>query len=519
MEIRTGGDAGRPLAVEMRGITKVFGSVKANHNARLSVFRGEIHAILGENGAGKTTLMNILYGLCQPTSGEVFVNGEKVVMRSPEQAITLGIGMVHQHFMLVPPFTVVENIILGHEPTRSLGRVDRACAVKKVQELSRRYGLMIDPDARIQDISVGMQQRVEILKALYRGADILILDEPTAALIPQEIAELTAIMKGLAAEGKTILIITHKLKEIKAMADRCTVMRRGAYVGTVDVDKVSIQEMAAMMVGRPVEFTTAKGEAAPGAPVLQITGLCARDYRGVDILKSLDLTVRRGEIAGIAGIDGNGQTELSEILTGLRRADSGSITLNGADAFNQPPRRLFELGVSCIPEDRQKYGLILDLSVAQNLVIQNIDAPPFSKRGRLQYDAIQAHAQEESARFDIRPAGCEGRPARTLSGGNQQKVIVAREVLNCKDLLIAVNPTRGLDVGAIEYVHRYLVAHRDKGKAVLLISFELDEIMNLSDTIHVIFGGRIVGSLPGAEADEERLGLMMAGGEQKYDAS
>ncbi len=501
-------------AVEMRDITKVFGRVRANDKAQLTLYAGEIHAILGENGAGKTTLMNILYGLYQPSSGKILVRGNQVRFSGPNDAIAAGIGMVHQHFMLIPPFSVVENIILGMEPLQGIGRIDIKTAARQVEELSRQYGLHVDVNAKIQNISVGMQQRVEILKALYRGADILILDEPTAALTPQEITELSSILKGLAQEGKTVVIITHKLKEIKAMAHRCTIMRQGKYVGTVDVNAVSTQDMAAMMVGRQVEFTTKKGPFRPGKDILRIRGLHARDYRGVEILKGLDLSVRQGEIVGLAGIDGNGQTELAEILSGLRKADSGSITICGADAFNKTPDVLFSLGASSIPEDRQKYGLILDLSVSQNLVIQNIGKEPFSRRGRLCPKAIGAYAKEQILQFDIRPQDCENRPARQLSGGNQQKIIVAREVQNNKELLIAVNPTRGLDVGAIEYVHRYLAAHRDQGKAVLLISFELDEIMDLADTIQVIYDGKITGGMSSDMADEKQLGLMMAGGDQ-----
>ena len=499
--------------VQMRGISKQFGSVRANDSVDLDVRAGEIHAILGENGAGKSTLMNILYGLYQPNAGEIRVKGRPVRISGPSQAIGLGIGMVHQHFMLVQPFTVVENIVLGMEPLRGPGWLDLNTASRRVEELSRRYGLRVDGSARIQDISVGMQQRVEILKALYRGAEILILDEPTAALTPQEITELAEILRGLAGEGKAVIIITHKLKEIKAMADRCTIMRQGRVVDTVAVEDVTAQQLAAMMVGRQVELAVQKAEAKPGEEVLSARGLRVRDYRGVEVLKGLDISVRRGEIVGLAGVDGNGQTELAEILTGMRRAEAGRVTVCGRDVTNLPPDDLFAAGVSSIPEDRQKHGLVLQLPVAQNLVIQNIDREPFSRRGRLRYDAIRDYAAEKVAQFDIRPAGCEDQPAGSLSGGNQQKVVVAREVLNAKDLLVAVNPTRGLDVGAIEYVHRYLVAHRDQGKAVLLISFELDEIMSLSDRIEVIFDGRIVGSVKAGEADERTLGLMMAGGE------
>ncbi len=501
--------------VEMKNIVKMFGSFKANDGIQLTVHKGEIHAILGENGAGKSTLMNILYGLYRPTSGEIFINGKKVEIDSPNKAVELGIGMVHQHFMLVAPFTVTENIILGAEPHKSLGRVDYKKARQQVVEISQRYGLNVDPDAKIEDISVGMQQRTEILKVLYRGADILILDEPTAAITPQEIEELIQIMHNLTAEGKTVILITHKLKEIKAAADYCTIIRQGKYINTVKVDEVDENDLASMMVGRNVEFVVEKEDKVPGDVVLDVQDLHAIDYRGVEIVKGLDLKVRKGEIIGIAGIDGNGQTELVEVLTGLRKATAGKITMNGKDAYNKTPKELFDMGVSSIPADRQKYGLVLEFSNANNMVIQNIDNEPFSKNKILNPKAINAHAAELVKKFDIRPAGCQQQPSGSLSGGNQQKVIIAREVTNDKDLLIAVNPTRGLDVGAIEYVHRYIVEQRNKGRAVLLVSFELDEVMSLSDRIDVIFDGKIVGSVAGKDADEKELGLMMAGGSAK----
>ena len=497
--------------IEMRNIVKRFGNFTANDGINLTVHKGEIHAILGENGAGKSTLMNQLYGLLKPTSGDIIVNGKKIEMDTPRDAIAAGIGMVHQHFMLIQPFTVTENIVLGTEPVKGI-RLDMATARQKVVEISERYGLSIDPDAKIEDISVGMQQRVEILKALYRGAQILILDEPTSSLTPQEIVELIKIMHNLTADGKSIILITHKLKEIKESADYCTIIRLGKYIDTVDVSKVTEDDLASMMVGRNVNFTVDKPEQEPGRVVLDCKDVHAVDYRGVEILRGLDLQVRAGEIVGIAGIDGNGQTELVEIITGLFKGESGQILVNGVDVFNKPPRFGFEHGVSSIPADRQKHGLVLEFPVEDNLILQNFDENPFSEHHMLQRENIFEHAKKSIGEYDIRPQNSEKRPAGTLSGGNQQKVIIAREVQNDKDLLIAVNPTRGLDVGAIEYVHKYLVNQRNKGKAVLLVSFELDEIIGLSDVIKVIFDGRIVSSMPGRDADENTLGLLMAGG-------
>lgn len=498
-------------AVEMKNIVKKFGDFVANDHINLTVKKGEVHAILGENGAGKSTLMNVLYGLYKPTEGEIFINGEKVAMEGPNDAIKLGIGMVHQHFMLVQPFTVTENIVLGMEPTNGLV-VDLKTAREKVLEISERYNMQIDPDAKIEDISVGMQQRVEILKVLYRGADILILDEPTASLTPQEIGELIDIIGNLTKDGKSVILITHKLKEIKSCADKCTIIRTGKYIDTVDVRQVDEGELAAKMVGREVTFRVEKKELEPGNVVLDVKDLCGKDYRGIDILNNFHIQVRAGEIVGIAGVDGNGQTELVEILTGLRKATGGSVTINGQDAYNVTPRRAFDLGITSIPADRQKHGLVLDFSVAENLVLQNFEKQPFSKKGILNKAEIFSHAGELIEKFDIRPRSSENRAAGTLSGGNQQKVIIAREVTNDKDLLIAVNPTRGLDVGAIEFVHKYLVEQRNKGKAVLLVSFELDEVMSLSDRIEVIFEGKITGSVAGKDAKEEELGFMMAGG-------
>ncbi len=498
--------------IEMRNIVRKFGDFVANDGINLTVHKGEIHAILGENGAGKSTLMNQLYGLLKPTSGDILVKGKKIVMNNPKDAIEAGIGMVHQHFMLVQPFTVTENIVLGTEPLKKGISLDMATARKNVVELSERYGLSIDPDAKIEDISVSMQQRVEILKALYRGAEILILDEPTSSLTPQEIVELIQIMHNLTRDGKSIILITHKLKEIKESADFCTIIRAGKYIDTVDVDNVTESDLASMMVGRKVTFNVDKPPMEPGEIILDVKDLHGLDYRGVEILKGLSLQVHAGEIVGIAGIDGNGQTELVEILTGLRKATGGDATVRGVSICNKSPRFGFEHGVSSIPADRQKHGLLLDFSIEDNLILQNYEAAPYAKHSVLQRPPIFQHATESIKNFDIRPANSEKRPAGTLSGGNQQKVIIAREVQNDKDLLIAVNPTRGLDVGAIEYVHNYIVQQRNKGKAVLLVSFELDEIMSLSDVIDVIFDGKIVSSLPGDQANENELGLMMAGG-------
>ena len=503
----------RVEAVRMENIVKKFGDFTANDNINLTVYKGEVHAILGENGAGKSTLMNILYGLYHPTSGKIFINGEETLIGTPQRAIDLGIGMVHQHFMLIPPFTVTENISLGMEDTRGIV-LDLKKSREKILELSKKYGLSVDPDAKIEDISVGMQQRVEIIKVLYRGANTLILDEPTASLTPQEISELMDIIKSLTNDGKSVILITHKLKEIKACADSCTIIRHGKCIDTVDVKNTDENKLASMMVGRDVSFTVEKEKREPGEVVLEVKDLCARDYRKAEILKSLSLNVRRGEIVGIAGVDGNGQSELVEILTGLKKADSGSVTILGKNAFNVTPRQSFDMGITSIPEDRHKHGLVLDFTVAENLILQNFESFPFSKNGILNNKNIEDHAGELIEKFDIRPRDSVKRAAGTLSGGNQQKVIIAREVTNDSDLLIAVNPTRGLDVGAIEFVHKYLVEQRNKDKAVLLVSFELDEIMNLSDRIEVIFDGKITGEVSGKDADENELGLWMAGGKK-----
>ncbi len=504
------------VVVFMKDIVKKFGDFTANDHINLTVHKGEVHAILGENGAGKSTLLNVLYGLYRPTSGHIFLNDNEVHLNSPRDAIELGIGMVHQHFMLIQPFTVMENITLGVEDVKGRIVIDKKTARTKVMDLSKRYGMKIDPDAKIEDISVGMQQRVEILKVLYRGANTLILDEPTSSLTPQEIEELMEIIQNLTKDGKSVILITHKLKEIKACSDNCTIIRQGKYIGTVKVGEVSENDLASMMVGREVNFSVDKMSQQPGDVVLEIKDLHAKDYRGVEILKGLGLAVKKGEIVGLAGVDGNGQMELVEILTGLKKADSGEITMLGQSIFNKTPKEIFNVGVSSIPADRQKHGLILDFSIEDNLILQHFDEAPYSNLGFLNRRKIREHATELIDSFDVRPRGSEDKPAGQLSGGNQQKVIIAREVTNDKELLIAVNPTRGLDVGAIEFVHKYLVEQRNKNRAVLLVSFELDEIMSLSDRIEVIFDGQITGSVEGENAEEKELGFLMAGG-KKHD--
>ena len=494
--------------IEMLGIRKEFPGIVANDNINLQVEEGEIHAILGENGAGKSTLMSILFGLYQADKGVIKVRGKEVSIKSPNDAFDLGIGMVHQHFQLVHNFTVAENIILGKEG----GFVyDIKSASKKIKEISKRYGLEIEPDMVIEDITVGMQQRVEILKMLYRDADILIFDEPTAVLTPQEIDELMTIMKNLAAEGKSIILITHKLDEIKRVAKRCTIIRRGKFIGVVDVATTSVNEMAAMMVGRPVSFKVDKAPNTPGEAVLEVENLNVLNNKGVLGVKDFSLSVRRGEIVGIAGVDGNGQTELIEAITGLRKIQSGSIKFLGDDISSLSIKERNEKGLGHIPEDRQKRGLILSFPIASNMVIKDFDKAPFSKNGILDKDAIRKYSQEIVDKFDVRSGEGIDSLAGKLSGGNQQKAIIGREVTEDPDLLIAVQPTRGLDVGAIEFIHQAIVAQRDKGKAVLLVSFELDEIFNLSDRIAVINAGRLIDIVKTEDTDVHDVGLMMAG--------
>lgn len=499
--------------IEMLNIRKEFPGVVANDDITIQVKPGEIHALLGENGAGKSTLMNILFGLYEPDRGDIRVNGEKVNITNPNVATDLGIGMVHQHFMLVDTLSVTENIILGSEPT-SIGRINLKQAEKEVQALSDTYGLRVDPTAKIGDISVGMQQRVEILKTLYRGANVLIFDEPTAVLTPQEINELMAIMNSLIKEGKSIILITHKLKEIIQVCDRCTVIRRGKGVGTVNVSETNVNELASLMVGREVLFTTEKDPAQPKETVLQVKDLVVQDSRKVDIVKGLNLNIRAGEIVGIAGVDGNGQTELIEAITGLRDVTKGRITLNGKDITNLTPRKVTESGIGHIPQDRQRFGLVLDYTVADNIVLQTYYQQPYSKHLLLNFHEIDQKANEIIKEYDVRPPRAQTL-ARSLSGGNQQKVIIGREIDRSPHLLIAAQPTRGLDVGAVEFIHKKLIEERDKGRAVLLMSFELDEIMNVSDRIAVMFDGTISAIVDPNETDEQELGLLMAGSDSE----
>lgn len=505
-------DIKKDYAVQMKGITKRFGSFVALDQVDINIKKGSIHAILGENGAGKSTLMNVLYGLYQSEEGDIFLNGEKVNIKNPNIAISHGIGMVHQHFMLVDNFTVTQNIILGNEVVSGAGVLNMKEAHKQITDIVKRYGLEVDPDAKIEDISVGMQQRVEILKALYRGAEVLILDEPTAVLTPQEIHELIKIMHSLANDGKTIIIITHKLKEIKDSSDVCTIIRRGKYIDTVDVDNVSEQDLAEMMVGHAVKLVVDKTKANPKETVFEIENLVVQNERRIDAIKNLNLKIRKGEIVGIAGIDGNGQKELIEAITCLTKSKSGTIKINGFEIQNTTPKNVIDHKVATIHEDRQKRGLVLNFTVAENMVIENYYKAPYAKKGFMNKEAMTNNAKKLIKDYDIRPDNCENQLVRGLSGGNQQKVIIAREVCNEPDLLIAVQPTRGLDVGAIEYVHKSLIRERDKGKAILLVSFELDEVMNVSDTIAVIYDGAIVKTFEQGTVDENTVGLLMAGG-------
>ncbi|MBM7586895.1 simple sugar transport system ATP-binding protein [Bacillus pakistanensis] len=501
------------FVIEMLNIRKEFPGIVANDNITLQLKKGEIHALLGENGAGKSTLMNVLFGLYQPEQGEIRVRGKKVNISNPNIANDLGIGMVHQHFMLVDTFTVTENIILGREPN-NMGTVDIKKAEKDIREISDRYGLSVDPTAKISEISVGMQQRVEILKTLYRGAEILIFDEPTAVLTPQEIKELIQIMKTLIKEGKSIILITHKLKEIMEVCDRVTVIRKGEGIGTLDVEGTNPNELASLMVGREVTFKTEKTLSKPKENVLEISNLVVKDHRNIPVVKSLDLEVKAGEIVGIAGVDGNGQNELIEAITGLMKAESGSIKLNNKEIINMKPRKITESGVGHIPQDRHKHGLVLDFPIGENMALQNYYIKPYSTGGILNYKKIYEKARNLIKEFDVRTPS-EYTMARALSGGNQQKAIIGREVDRDPDLLIAAQPTRGLDVGAIEFIHSRLIEQRDNGKAVLLLSFELDEIINVSDRIAVIYEGKIVSIVDPKETTEQELGLLMAGSKQQ----
>lgn len=497
--------------VEMLNITKRFPGIIANDDVTLQLKKGEIHALLGENGAGKSTLMSVLFGLYQPEEGEIRINGEKVHINNPNDANALAIGMVHQHFKLVEIFTVLENIILGVEPNK-MGFIEKKDARVKVKELSERYGLKVDPDEKIEDITVGMQQRVEILKMLYRDNEILIFDEPTAVLTPQEIKELLQIMRGFANEGKSILFITHKLNEIMEAADRCTVLRKGKYVGTVDIKDTNKEELSRMMVGRDVTFEVEKEESQAKEVVLSIKDLNVLSKTKKDnAIKNISFDVRAGEIVCLAGIDGNGQTDLVHALTGLEKAASGSITLKGHDITRASIRQRSILGLSHIPEDRHKYGLVLDYKLEENLVLQRYWQPEFQKGGFIKFDNVRKYAEKLIDNYDIRSGQGPITTARSMSGGNQQKAIIAREIDKDHELLVAVQPTRGLDVGAIEYVHKKLVESRDAGKAVFLVSLELDEVMNVSDRILVIYEGEIVGEFDPKRTTVQELGLYMSG--------
>ncbi len=504
-------------AIEMLNITKRFPGIVANDNISLQLKNGEIHALLGENGAGKSTLMSVLFGLYQPEEGLIRKNGEEVEIGDPNDANRLGIGMVHQHFKLVECFTVLDNIIMGVESVNRLGFLQKKQARDKVVALSEKYGLHVDPDARIEDITVGMQQRTEILKMLYRENEILIFDEPTAVLTPQEIDELMDIMRHLSAEGKSILFISHKLDEIMAVSDRCTVLRKGKYVGTVNTKDTSIEELSSMMVGRDVNFHVQKNQSKPGDVILQVKDMtvASKSHKN-NAVKHVSFNVRGGEIVCIAGIDGNGQTELVYGLTGLEPLTSGSISLTGNDISRVSIRKRNVMGMSHIPEDRQKYGLVLDYSLEENLVLQRYFEPEFTdKAGFLKKDNIRKYAERLIEQYDIRSGQGPVTRARSMSGGNQQKAIVAREIDRDPELLVAVQPTRGLDVGAIEYIHKQLVAQRDEGKAVLLISLELDEVMDVPDRILVMHKGEIVGEFDPKCTTEEELGLYMAGAKRQ----
>lgn len=509
------------FALELKNISKSFGTCKSFDDISLSVKSGEVHAILGENGAGKSTLMNVIFGMYQPdpgSTGGIYLKGKKVTVTSPRFAIKNGIGMVHQHFMLVRPFTILQNIILGVEPRTWYGTINYKLAREQVLTLSKMYNFNIDPDLKIENISVGMQQRVEILKTLYRNAELIILDEPTAVLTPQEVIDFYRIVKNLRSDGKTIIIITHKLHEIKEIADRCTIIRKGKFIETVEVDATSEEDLASKMVGRKVELKVAKTKAHPGEDVFKIDSLSVLNDKFLPAVNHFCLTLKRGEILGLAGIDGNGQSELVEALSGLRKIQNGSVKINDQEIAHLSPRQIYEHKLAMIPEDRQRRGLVLDFQVRENFVLQRIEKAPFSHYGLIIARELEKFATEMIERFDIRPKNTMIH-ARFLSGGNQQKIILAREIANNPDVLIAFQPTRGLDVGAIEYIHLELLKLRDQGKAVLLISYELDEVINLSDRIAVIVDGAITANLTSEEIQtqkniKEHIGYFMAGGEK-----
>ncbi len=495
--------------LDMQNITKIFPGVKANDNVNLSIKKGEIHALVGENGAGKTTLMNVLYGLYEPDGGQVFYEANKINLDGPQDAIKLGIGMVHQHFMLVDPLTVTENIVLGNEPRSGL-MLDQKTAKREVQEISNKYGLFVDPEAKIQDISVGMQQRVEIIKTLYRGAELLIFDEPTAVLTPQEIDELFEIFRSLKEQGKTIIFITHKLKEVKTISDRITVLRNGKSIDTVNTADVTKEDVAELMVGRQVLLEVEKTEAKPGDEIFSVQNLNVKDNRNIPAVKDISLSVRKGEILGIAGVEGNGQSELVEAITGLRKIESGAIKLRGKDISKFNAREIKREKVAHIPEDRQKRGLIMDFDLKENMILGYHDLEPFSKNGIMQYENVAQNTEDLIEKYDIRGGGMEAQ-AKNLSGGNQQKLIVAREFSHDPEFLIASQPTRGVDVGSIEFIHKQIIDRRDNGAGVLLVSAELSEVLSLSDRIAVIFEGEIVDVLKASETNERELGTLMTG--------
>jgi general nucleoside transport system ATP-binding protein len=501
-----------PPLLELKGITKRFPGVVANDHVDFELAPGEVHALLGENGAGKSTLMNILYGLYHPDEGEFRLQGQPLRIDSPKAAIDAGIGMVHQHFMLIPVMSVAENIVLAVEPRKG-PFIDLDAANEKVRDISRRFGLAVRPEARIESISVGMQQRVEILKALYRGAEILILDEPTAVLTPQEAEELFEIIRSLQAEGKSIIFISHKLGEVLAIANRITVLRRGKTIETVPREGATEESLARLMVGREVLLRVEKTSADPGSPLLEVEDLRVLDERGLEAVRGVSFQVRAGEIVGIAGVDGNGQTELVEAITGLRKPESGRILAAGEDITAEGSRESLDAGVGHIPEDRQRRGLVLDFSLAENIALHDYREEPDSKWGWLYPKRLIARAGRLLKEFDVRGGGPKT-PAASLSGGNQQKVILAREISRNPQVLIAAQPTRGLDVGAIEFVHRRLVTERDEGRGILLVSFELDEVLSLADRILVIYEGRVVGEYPPTVSEEE-LGIAMTGGRRE----
>jgi simple sugar transport system ATP-binding protein len=496
-------------AVEMTSITKEFPGVVANDNVTFQVRGGEIHALVGENGAGKTTLMNVLYGLYHPDSGQIKIRGQEVTIHDPHQAIELGVGMVHQHFMLVPSLTVMENVVLGKTPTR-FALIDARQANEAIMEISEQYSLAVNPQAKVYELSVGEMQRVEILKALYRGADILILDEPTAVLTPQETTELFHILRGLAEQERAIIFITHKLKEVLAISDRVTVMRNGEVTGLVETSDTDEQELARLMVGRDVVFRVEKSPAKVGQEILRVANLHAVDDRGLPALKSVSFCVRLGQIVGVAGVEGNGQTELVEVLNGLRRATDGSVHYRGTDMTQASPRKRRELGISHIPEDRLRLGVNLDCTIEENLVLNTYYQPPLARSILLNLNKIEEYSDSLVERFNIITPTSK-LPASSLSGGNMQKLVLAREMGGDPDLLIAAQPTRGVDVGAIEYIHQQIIQLRDRGHGVLLVSAELDEILSLSDRILVMYEGEIVGDFVGGSVSEEELGLYMLG--------